>query len=81
MHPGQLLYDLRVTFLITGDLLRPKRGIRFGNGIIVASFVPMPETAIDEDAGTVFPEYDVGPAWQGSQGQVPLIRMYREPIR
>ena len=52
-HAHQPLQYLHVTFLVTGNLPHPEIRVRLRYGIVPASFVPVPETAIHEDARTI----------------------------
>ena len=63
-HLGQLLLHTEVTFFVTGNLIGPELDIRFGDGIVFTALVSMPEAAVDEDAGAVFPHDDIGFTWQ-----------------
>ena len=50
---------LLVSFAVTGDLVLPECRIGLGKYKLFASFVAMPETAVDKDCRSVFAHYDV----------------------
>ena len=53
-----LLYPL-VTFDVACDFSCPELRVRFGNDVIFATLMTMPETAVDKDTGAVFPQHNV----------------------
>ena len=53
---------LLVAFLVGTDLVLPEFDIRFRHDEFAAAVVSVPETAVDEDHGAVFPQNDVGSA-------------------
>ena len=61
-HPSfclQFSPNLLVTLLVPGNLGRPVIGIGLWNRIVSASFVTMPEAAVNEDYSPVFGKDDV----------------------
>ena len=61
---GQLFLVALVALFVACDFSTPERRVGFRHFKILASVMPMPETAIDEDAGAVFPHHQVGMPWQ-----------------
>ena len=53
---------LLVSGFVCADLVLPEFDIRFRHDEFAAAVVPVPETAVDEDHGAVFPQNDVGSA-------------------
>ena len=49
---------LRVSGFVCADLVLPEFDIRFRHAEFAAAVVPVPETAVDEDHGAVFPQND-----------------------
>ncbi len=58
-HAHQPLLFLLVTLLVTGNLPHPEICVGLRHGIVPASLVTVPETAIHEDARTVLAEHNV----------------------
>lgn len=73
----QLAPDFLVAVLVAGDFGRPEVGVGFGDRVVFAVFVAVPEAAVDEDDGAVFGEDDVGGAGEAldvysiAEAQVP----------
>lgn len=66
-HPSfclQLSPNFLVTLLVLGNLGRPVIGIGFWNRIISASFVAMPEAAVNEDYSPVLGKDDIWRTWE-----------------
>ncbi len=65
--PTLLSQGARV-FLVVGDvaieLVLPELDVAFGGGGNLASFMPVPETAVDEDDGVVFSKNNIRCAGQ-----------------
>ena len=53
---------LLVSGFVCADLVLPEFDIRFRHAEFAAAVVSVPETAVDEDHGLVFPQNDVGSA-------------------
>ena len=51
---------LRVSGFVCADLVLPEFDIRFRHDEFAAAVVSVPETAVDENYGAVFPQNDVG---------------------
>ena len=49
---------LQIAFLVAKNLAFPEFSVRFRHDEFVAAVVPVPETAVDEDHGAVFPQND-----------------------
>ena len=62
----QLAPGVLVTLLVPCYLGGPEVGVGFGNRVVFAVFVAVPEAAVDEDDGAVFGEDDVGFAGEAS---------------
>ena len=58
-HSCQFLLYLFVTLDVACDFSCPELRVRFGNDVIFATLMTMPETAVDKDAGAVFPQHNV----------------------
>lgn len=56
----QLTPHLLVAFLISCYFQYPKISVGFGDCVVFAPFVSMPETTVDEDSGAVLGENDIG---------------------
>ena len=63
-HLCELSLLLAVTLFVSFYLSLPKRHVGLGQAESSTVGVPMPEAAVDEDAGTVFAEHEVGVARQ-----------------
>ena len=61
---AQLYSLLYVAFFVAIYFLFPKNGIAFWHNEISASFVAVPEAAVDEDGGAVFAQHNVRRAGQ-----------------
>ena len=61
---AQLDAFLNISLFVAFYFLFPKRGVALGHYKVTAAFVPMPETAVDEDDGAVFAQHYVGGAGQ-----------------
>ena len=61
---GELLEGLCVAVFVSVDFAGPEIGVGFGDAVGTAAVVTVPETAIDEDAGGVFAEHNVGVSWE-----------------
>ena len=57
---GELLEGLCVAVFVSVDFAGPEISVGFGDTVGTAAIVSVPETAVDEDAGGVFAEHDVG---------------------
>lgn len=71
----QLPPDLLVPRLVARDLRRPEFRVRLGHRVLVAAFVPMPETPMDKHHRPIARKHDVGGA-----GQPPVIHPIPEPL-
>ena len=58
----QLPPGVLVSFLVAGYLGGPEVGVGFGDRVVFAVLVAVPEAAVDEDDGAVLGEDDVGGA-------------------
>jgi hypothetical protein len=58
-HIAKLDAPIQITFPIPLYLRFPKLRIAFRQDIISASFMSMPKAPVDEDASTVFLQYDI----------------------
>lgn len=56
---NQFLFGIAIPFLIPTDLRRPKVSAGGGQLGTPASFMSMPETAVNKDCSAVFGQYDV----------------------
>ncbi len=63
-HRGKFALVFYVTITVALNLCFPEFSIALWNHIILASFVPMPETAIHEDACPVFAKHYVRMTWE-----------------
>ena len=59
-HECQFVAYFVVSLLVTLDLVHPKLGVGLWHSVILASFMSMPETSVDEDASAVLAQDDVG---------------------
>ena len=75
-HLGKSCFLLLVALFVTRDFLLPEFGVGLGHGEILASFVPMPEAPVDENACAVFPHHDIRMPWQ-----TPMVEPIPEPSR
>ena len=55
----QLAPDFLVAPLVTDNLFLPELGVGFGDRVVLAAFVAVPEAAVDEDDSAVFGKNDV----------------------
>lgn len=89
----QGLAILPVPFLVAPDLVHPEFAVGLRDfatrGIINFPFsvfhfpfdiVAMPETAVDEDGGAVFPHHDVGFAGHGFHAQAVAVAVVPQPL-
>ena len=60
----QLNAFFNVALFVALYLLYPELGVAFGHDKVAATFVSVPEAAVDEDDGAVFAQDNVGGAWQ-----------------
>ena len=63
-HTSQLYALLDIALFVALNFLFPEWGVALGHYKVTAAFVPMPETAVDEDDGAVFAQHYVGGAGQ-----------------
>ena len=63
-HATKLDAFLYIALSVAADFLLPELCVAFGHYKVSASFVPVPETAVDEDDGLVFPQHDIWCAGQ-----------------
>ena len=63
-HSGEFVLHFQVTCFVASHLVLPEGGVGLGHLVVGTSFVSVPEAAVDEDAGAVASEHDVGFAWQ-----------------
>ena len=63
-HLCELSLLLAVTLFVSFYLSLPKRHVGLGQAESSTVGVPMPEAAVDEDAGAIFVEHEVGVARQ-----------------
>ena len=61
---AQLNTFFNVALFVALYLLFPELGVAFGRDKVAATFVSVPEAAVDEDDGAVFAQDNVGGAWQ-----------------
>ena len=61
---AQLDAFLDIALFVASYFLFPEWGVALGHYKVTAAFVPMPETAVDEDDGAVFAQHYVGGAGQ-----------------
>lgn len=62
----KLAPSVLVALLVPCYLGGPEVGVGFGNHVVLAVFVAVPEAAVDEDGGAIFGEDDVGLAGKAS---------------
>ena len=60
----QLPPDILISHLIPSDLSNPELRVSLGNSIILAAFVAMPETAVNENDGSMLWKNYVWTAWK-----------------
>ena len=58
-HFSQPVQHLMVPLLIPPDFILPELGIRFRNHVILASLMSMPEAAIHQNTGAIFPQHNI----------------------
>ena len=63
-HIGQCYLVSLISQAVTFNFSMPEVNICLGHSEILATFVPMPETAIYENARAVLPHDEVGMSWQ-----------------
>lgn len=54
-----------VTFFVFPDLIHPEVGVGFGNRVVFAAVVAVPETSVDEDDRAVFWQNNIWSAGEG----------------
>ena len=73
-HLGKSGFLLVVALFVPCDFLLPEFSVGLGHGEILASFVPMPEATVDENACAVFPHHDIR-----MPRQTPMVEPIPEP--
>ena len=58
-HFSQPVQHLMVPFSVSPDLLHPELCVRFRHHVILASLMSMPEAAVHQNTGAIFPQHDV----------------------
>ena len=71
---------LLVACLVGADFVFPEFDIRFRHDEFVAAVVTVPETAVDEDHGAVFPQNDVGSAGDVLHVQAVAVAVLPQPF-
>ena len=74
-HSGEFVLHFQVTCFVASHLVLPEGGVGLGHLVVGTTFVSVPEAAVDEDAGAVASEHDVGFA-----GQAGIVQTITETI-